>query len=80
MTVGVLRRKRAGYYALRPSVRRRRPNGRMFPNLASQMRTAFSSMAANTGCKIARGTADNLKHFRGRGLLLQRFREVSVVR
>ena len=24
----------------------------MLPNLASQMRTAFSSMAANTGCKI----------------------------
>ena len=42
------------------------------PNLASQIRTAFSSMAWNTGSKLARRTADDAEHLRGRRLLLQR--------
>ena len=41
------------------------------PKLASQKRTAFSSIASNTGCKIARRATDDLEHLRGRGLLFQ---------
>ena len=47
------------------------------PNLASQMRTAFSSMVSNTGCKIAGRAADDLQHLGSRRLLLQRFGEVA---
>ena len=44
------------------------------PNSAPQTRVAFSSIVSNTGCQIARRRADDLKHVRGRGLLLQRLR------
>ena len=40
------------------------------------MRTAFSSMVANTGSTSPGELDDNLKHFRGRCLLLQRLRQV----
>ena len=42
------------------------------PNLASQMRVAFSSMASNTGSSSPGELDDDLQHFGGRGLLLQR--------
>ena len=40
------------------------------PNLASQMRVAFASMALNTGSSSPGELADDLQHFGGRGLLL----------
>jgi hypothetical protein len=49
----------------------------MFPNVASQMRTASSSMVANTGWRSPGGATDDLKNFRRGSLLLQRFREVG---
>ena len=52
----------------------------MIPNLASQMRTAFSNMACKHWLKIAGRTADDLKHLRGRCLLLQRFAKSRVSR
>ena len=44
------------------------------PNLASQMRVAFSSMAWNTGSSSPGELRDDLQHLGGRGLLLQRIR------
>ena len=41
------------------------------PNLASQMRTAFSSMVGNTGSRSPGRALNDLKHFRGSSLLLQ---------
>ena len=32
------------------------------PNLASQMRVAFSSMVSNTGSRVARRAGDNAQH------------------
>ena len=46
------------------------------PNLASQMRVAFSSMAWNTGSSSPGELRDDLQHLRGRRLLLQRFGEI----
>ena len=46
------------------------------PNLASQMRIAFSSMASNTGSRSPGELLMTLQHLRGRGLLLQRFGEI----
>ena len=45
------------------------------PNLASQMRAAFASMAWNTGSSSPGELRDDLQHLRGRGLLLQRLGE-----
>ena len=47
------------------------PSARQIPNLASQIRVAFSSMALKTGSKLAGRAADDLQHLRGRGLLLE---------
>ena len=44
--------------------------------MASQTRVAFSSIFSNTGCKLAGRTADDLQHFRGCRLLLQRFAQL----
>ena len=44
----------------------------MLPNLASQMRVAFSSIAWNTGSSSPGELEMTLQHLRGRGLLLQR--------
>ena len=46
------------------------------PNLASQMRVAFSSMASNTGSSSPGELEMTLQHLRGRGLLLQRLGEI----
>ena len=46
------------------------------PNLASQMRVAFSSMAWNTGSSSPGELEMTLQHLRGRGLLLQRLGEI----
>ena len=46
------------------------------PKLASQIRTAFSSIDPNTGVSSPGERADDLQHLGGRRLLLQRFREV----
>ena len=43
---------------------------KILPKLASQMRAAFSSMASNTGSKIARRATNDLKDFRRGRLLL----------
>ena len=48
------------------------------PNLASQMRVAFSSMAWNTGSSSPGELLDDLQHLRGRGLLLQRLAQIVV--
>ena len=40
------------------------------PNLASQIRTAFSSMASNTGSRLRGEATDDLKHLRRGRLLL----------
>ena len=42
------------------------------PNVAPQMRVAFSSMAWNTGSSSPGELEMTLQHLRGRGLLLQR--------
>ena len=47
------------------------------PNLASQIRMAFSSMAWKTGSR-SQAIADDLEHIGGGGLLLQRFDRSSV--
>ena len=44
----------------------------MMPKFASQTRVAFSSILWNTGCSSPGEEADDLQHFRRRGLLLQR--------
>ena len=44
----------------------------MVPNLATQMRVAFSSMAWNTGSSSPGELRDDLQHLGGRRLLLQR--------
>ena len=49
------------------------------PNLASQMRVAFSSMAWNTGSSSP-GELEMTEHLRGRGLLLQRLGELARAR
>ncbi len=46
------------------------------PNLASQRRTAFASMAANTDCRFPGEARYHAQHRRGRGLLLQRLGEL----
>ena len=46
------------------------------PNVASQMRVAFANMALKTGSSSPGELADDLKHLRGRRLLLQRLREI----
>ena len=46
------------------------------PNLASQMRTAFSSMAWNTGSSSPGELRDDPQHLGGRGLLLQRLGQI----
>ena len=43
-----------------------------WPNLASQMRVAFASIAWKYRLQFAGRTGDDPQHFRGRGLLLQR--------
>ena len=48
------------------------------PNLASQMRVAFSSMASNTGSSVAGRAGDDLEHLGGRGLLLQQTSRSSL--
>ena len=48
------------------------------PNLASQMRVAFSSMAWNTGSRSPGELEMTLQHLRGRRLLLQRLGQVVV--
>ena len=48
----------------------------MVPNLASQMRVAFSSMAWNTGSSSPGELEMTLQHLRGRGLLLQRLAQI----
>ena len=50
------------------------------PNLASQMRTAFSSMLWNTGSKLTRRLTDDLQHLGGRRLLLQRLGQFARAR
>ena len=50
------------------------------PNLASQMRVAFSSMAWNTGSSSPGELADDLEHLGGRGLLLQRLGQIARAR
>ena len=50
------------------------------PNLASQMRTAFSSIAWNTGSSSPGELADDLQYLGGRGLLLQRYSRSSLSR
>ena len=62
--------------ASRPMRKPRPRSSNRLPNFASQMRVAFSSMALNTGCKLARRAGDDLQHLGGRGLLLQRFGEI----
>ena len=47
------------------------------PNLASQMRVAFSKIVSKTGCKSPGERADDAQHFRRRRLLLQRLGEVG---
>ena len=42
------------------------------PNFASQMRAAFASMASNTGSSAPGEIRDDVQHFGGRRLLLQR--------
>ena len=49
----------------------------MMPNVASQMRTAFSNMARKHGLKITCRPADDLKHLRGCYLLLQRVAKIA---
>ena len=46
------------------------------PNLASQMRVAFSSMASNTGSSSPGELEMTFSTSRGRGLLLQRLGEI----
>ena len=46
------------------------------PKLASQMRTAFSSIDSNTGLRFARRRTDDLQHLARGGLLLQRFGQI----
>ena len=50
------------------------------PNLASQMRVAFSSMAWNTGSSSPGELEMTLQHLRRRGLLLQRLGELARAR
>ena len=50
------------------------------PNLASQMRTAFSSMALEHRLEGRRRTADDLQHLGGGGLLLQRLGQLARAR
>ena len=46
------------------------------PNLASQMRIAFSSMASKTGSSSPGELRDDPQHLGGRGLLLQRLAQI----
>ena len=55
-------------------------NETAMPNLASQMRVAFASMASNTGSSSPGELADDLQHLRGRGLLLQRLGKIARAR
>ena len=50
------------------------------PNLASQMRIAFASMAWNTGSSSPGELRDDLQHLGGRGLLLQRLGQLARAR
>ena len=61
------------------ATRRTRSASRRYraPSLASQMRTAFSSMARKDRLKIAGRAADNLQHLGCSRLLLQRFGEFA---
>ena len=55
-----------------------RPHNRLIvPKFAPQTRVAFSSIFWNTGSSSPGEAADDLKNLRGRGLLLQRLREVA---
>ena len=51
-------------------------NSDRLPNRAPQMRTAFASMASNTGSNSPGDELMTLQHFRRRGLLLQGFGEI----
>ena len=53
---------------------------KQLPNLASQMRTAFASIASNTGSSSPGELTDDLQHLGGRGLLLQRLGQVARAR
>ena len=50
------------------------------PNLASQIRVAFASMAWNTGSSSPGELEMTLQHLGGRGLLLQRLGEFARAR
>ena len=52
-------------------------NSNRTPNLASQMRVAFSSIAWNTGSSSPGELLMTLQHLRGRGLLLQCLGELA---
>ena len=68
-----------GALCMRPRRESHRPRrGKVHRTWPRRCATAFSSMASNTGCKLARRAADDLEHLRGRGLLLSRSRASSL--
>ena len=67
----------AGYSGWPWGTTRHRRSETAMPNLASQMRTAFASMAWNTGSSSPGELLMTFKHLGGRGLLLERLGEVA---
>ena len=54
--------------------------GTCVPNLASQIRVAFCQHRLEHRLQLAGRTGDDLQHLGGRGLLLQRLREIARAR